>query len=194
MKLKIFLFFIGALVLTQMLLYARMLDHNDQKWKAALREIDGHITNHRNDIVATQLSVQAMEKNMKTIPTAIIEGVADPEKKFLEFMDYLDNSELGYMEGSYDISAKPIIKSKPVPLQQTDFAIHFEFINAQKLESVLGYFLDQQRDYPLKVNRLEIIRVPGNKPKVNLDVSLLLPAKILDSQVNQNTGSKSIGG
>lgn len=194
MKLKIFIFFIGALAFTQMLLYARMLDHNDQEWKAALKEIDGRITNHKNDIVDTQLSVQVMEKNMKTVPTAIIEGVADPEKKFLEFMDYLENSELKYMEGSYDISAEPFIKKEPVPLQQTDFAIQFEFKNAQKLESVLGYLLDEQRDFPLKVNRLEIRRVPGNKPKVNLDVSLMLPAKILDSQVNQNTGSKSIGG
>lgn len=194
MKYRIFLFFIGVLVLSQMLMYARMLDNNEQKWKAALREIDGHITNHRNEIVAAQLAVQTMEKNMKTIPNAILEGVADPEKKFLQFMDYLDNSELGSMEGSYDIAAKPIIKAKPVPLQQTDFAIQFQFINAQKLESVLGYFLDQQRDYPLKVNRLEIRRVPGNKPKVNLDVSLLLPAKILSPEVNQGSGSKSIGG
>ena len=194
MKVKIFLFIIGVLALTQMLLYSRMVDDNEAKWKAALKDVDAQITNHKNDILSTQLLVRSMEKKMKTIPTAISEGVADPEKKFLQFMDYLDNSELGSMKGSYEISAKPIIKYKPVPLQQTDFAIQFQFVNAQKLESVLGYFLDQQRDYPLKVNRLEIMRVPGNIPKVNLDVSLLLPAKILGSEVNPNKGSKSIGG
>lgn len=194
MKVKIFIFFIGLLVLSQMLLYARILDQNEQKWKAALKEIDIRITNHKNDIVSTQQAVKTMELNKNTIPTAILEGVEDPERKFLQFMDYLDNSELGSMEGSYDISAKPIIKSKPVPLQQTDFAIQFQFINAAKLESVLGYLLDQQRDYPLKVSRLEIRRVPGQKPKVDLDVSLLLPAKILGSQMTQDTGGKTIDG
>ncbi len=194
MKLKIFLFFIGLLILTQMVLYASLLDKNDQKWKAAVGEIDLYITNHKNDIITTQLTVHAMEREKETVPTTILEGVADPEKKFLEFMDYLDNSQLGPMEGSYDISAKPIIKSKPVPLQQTDFAIRFEFSDAQKLESVFAYLLEQQRDYPLKVNRLEILRVPGNKPKVNLDVSLLLPAKILGSEFKNNTGSASSGG
>ena len=194
MKVKIFLFIIGVLALTQMLLYSRLLDDNEEKWNAALKDVDSQITNHKNDTISTQLVVRSMGKNIKTIPTAILEGVADPEKKFLQFMDYLDNSELGSMKGSYKISAKPIIKYKPVPLQQTDFAIQFQFVNAQKLESVLGYFLDQQRDYPLKVNRLEIMRVPGNIPKVNLDVSLLLPAKILGSEVNPNKGSKSIDG
>lgn len=192
MKLKIFIIFISVLTLSQIYLYKEMLESNEQKWKIAIKELDGQISIRNNDIVATELSIQVMKKNMETIPDTIIKGVEDPEKKYLDFLDYIDKSELESMQGSYAISAKPIIKYKPVPLQQTDFAIQFQFMNAQKLESVFGYLLDQQRDYPLKVNRLEIVRVPGNKPKVNLDVSLLLPAKIIGSPVSQDVGRKSI--
>lgn len=191
---KLTLFLIGLLALSQMLLYSQILEDNNAKWAAAFKEIDVRITNHKNDLIRTDQEVKFMVRNKNTIPVAILEGVEDPENKFLQFMDYLDNSELGSMQGSYDIAAKPTIKAKPVPLQKTDFAIQFQFINPKKLESVLGYLLNQQREYPLKVNLLEIKRVPGGKPKVNLDVSLLLPAKILDSQVKQNSGGKTIGG
>ena len=194
MRFKIFIFLIGVLALSQMIMYAQILKKNDQQWNAALKDIDARITNHKNDIINTEQQVKKMEKNKSNVPTAIIEGVKDPETKFLQFMDYLENSELGSMEGSYHIAAKPTIKYKPVPLQKTDFEIQFQFFNAAKLESVLGYLLDQQQEYPLKVNRLEIKRVPKKKPEVYLDVSLLLPAKIQDSQLKQDTGSKSIGG
>lgn len=194
MRFKIFIFLLGVLALSQMIMYAQILKKNDQQWNAALKEIDARITNHKNDIINAEQQVKIMERNKSNVPAAILEGVTDPETKFLQFMDYLENSELGSMEGSYHIAAKPIIKYKPVPLQKTDFEIQFEFFNAAKLESVLGYFLDQQQDYPLKVNRLEIKRVPKNKPGVYLDVSLLLPAKIQDPQLKQDTGSKSIGG
>ena len=141
-----------------------------------------------------------MEKGKKSIPETILKGVEDPEGKFLMFMDYLDKSELGNMSGSYDISAEPLIKNTPVPLQQTDFHLQFQFEDVTKLEMVLSYLLDQKGektgypDYPLKVNRLKIERVPGSKPKVDLDVSLLLPAQIEDSDTNQHIGSGSIGG
>ena len=194
MRVKLFIFLVGVLALSQMIIYAQILKKNNQQWDAALKDIDIRITNHKNDIINAQQQVKVMERNKRNVPIAIIEGVKDPEKKFLQFMDYLDNSGLGSMLGSYNIAAKPTIKYQPVPLQKTDFVIQFQFINPMKLESVLGYLLDQQQEYPLKVNRLEIKRVPKNKPQVYLDVSLLLPAKIQDSQLKQDTGSKAIGG
>ena len=194
MRVKLFIFLVGVLALSQMIIYAQILKKNNQQWDAALKDIDIRITNHKNDIINAQQQVKVMERNKRNVPIAIIEGVKDPEKKFLQFMDYLDNSELGSMLGSYNIAAKPTIKYQPVPLQKTDFVIQFQFINPMKLESVLGYLLDQQQEYPLKVNRLGIKRVPKNKPQVYLDVSLLLPAKIQDSQLKQDTGSKAIGG
>lgn len=194
MRLKILLFLVGVLALSQMIIYAQILKKNDQQWNTALKAIDVRITNHKNDIISAEQQVKIMEINKRNVPVAIIEGVEDPEKKFLQFMDYLDNSELGSMQGSYHIAAKPTIRYQPVPLQKTDFEIQFQFINPTKLESVLGYLLDQQQDYPLKVNRLEIKRIPKSKPEVYLDVSLLLPAKLKDSQLKQDTGSKAIGG
>lgn len=193
MKIKLFLFLIGVLILAQMIMYKQLVDQNDQKWKAAFEEITNDITTRQNEMLTTQLIVQKMTKEKGTIPDTILEGVADPEKKFLEFMDYLDNSQLGSMEGAYKFSPEPIIKYKPVPLQQTDFTIQFTFLDAKRLESVFGYLLEQQRDYPLKINRLVIRRVPGNKPKVTLDVSLLLPAKIVGAEDKNNTGSASSG-
>jgi len=194
MRVKLILFFVGVLVLSQMIIYAQILNKNDQQWNVALQDIDARITNHKNDIITARQQVKIMERNKRNVPVAIIEGVKDPEKKFLQFLDYMDNSELGSMQGSYSIAAKPTIKYQPVPLQKTDFTIQFQFIKPTKLESILGYLLDQQQEYPLKVNRLEIKRVPKNKPQVYLDVSLLLPAKIQDSQLKQDTGSKEIGG
>ncbi len=194
MRVKLLLFFVGVLVLSQMIIYAQILEKNDQQWNVALKDIDRRITNHKNDIINVRQQVKIMERNKHNVPAAIIEGVKDPEKKFLQFLDYMDNSELASMQGSYNIAAKPTIKYQPVPLQKTDFEIQFQFFNPTKLESILGYLLDQQQEYPLKVNRLEIKRVPKNKPQVYLDVSLLLPAKIQDSQLKQDTGSKAIGG
>lgn len=194
MRLKLAIFLVGILVLSQIILYTNLMDQNDQKLDMAIKELDFRITNRTNDTISTEQQVKIMEQNKNTIPLAIIEGVKDPEKKFLEFMDYLDNSELGTMQGTYDVSAKPTIQAQPVPLQKTDFAIQFQFINAKKLESVLGYLLDQQQEYPLRVNHLSIKRIPKRKPEVYLDVSLLLPAKIQESNVTQGTGSKASGG
>lgn len=193
MRVKLFLFLVGVLVLTQMLLYTQILIKNDLQLKTALKEIEVAITLHQDDIIRVGQSVKIMERNKRNVPVAILEGVQDPEKKFLDFMDYLDNSELGTMQGSYNIVKKPTIESKPVPLQKTDFTIQFQFLNPSKLESVLGYLLSQQQDYPLRVNMLEIKRVPNNKPQVYLDVSLLLPAKLQGLQKNNSTGGKEIG-
>ena len=99
MRLKLFLFLVGVLALSQVILYAQVLKKNDQKWDAALKNIDARITNHKNDIIVAEQQVNVMEKNKSNVPQAILEGVKDPEKKFLEFMDYLDNSELGTHAG-----------------------------------------------------------------------------------------------
>ncbi len=190
---KLFLFLVGVLALIQLLIYNQILQRNDQLWRAALKEIDTNLTMHQNDIIRVQQSVTVMKKNMDNIPTTILEGVKDPEKKFLDFMDYLENSEIGSMHGSYKIVNTPTIKYKPVPLQKTDFALQFQFGNPEKLESILGYLLNQQQEYPLHVNRLEIKRIPGSEPRVFLDVSLLLPAKLQGLQKNNVTGSQAIG-
>ena len=195
MHVKSAFFLVGVMIFVQMVLFAQLMEKNDQKWNIALKDIDARITNHQNTIIEVEREIAIMEKNKRNVPSAIIEGVKDPEKKFLQFMDYLENSELANMEGTYKVSSKPTIKYRPVPLQKTDFTIQFQFINAKKMETVLGYLLDQQKEYPLKVNRLEIQRIPKKKPQVYLEVSLLLPAKIQDSPMqNDDTGRKSIGG
>ncbi len=194
MLVKSSFFLVGVLIFIQMILYAQLREKNDQTWSTALKNIEARITDHQNNIITDKQKIKKMERTKSNVPIAILEGVKDPEKKFLQFMDYLDNSELASMQGTYTIASKPTIKYRPVPLQKTDFAIRFEFINAKKLESVLGYLLNQQQEYPLKVNRLEIQRVPKSKPQVYLEVSLLLPAKIQDSQAKQDTGSNEIGG
>jgi hypothetical protein len=194
MKTKILLFFLGVLILAQMQIYMQIREKNEKTWTKALNELTYRITNQKNEIISTEQAVLRMEKDKESIPQTILDGVKDPEGKFLEFMDYLDRSELSSLDGSYEISADPVIKSQPVPLQQTDFHIQFQFANAKKLESILGYLLEKQRDYPLKVNRLNITRVPGKKPKADLEVSLLLPAKILNSETNKDSGGESIGG
>ncbi len=191
---KLLLFFIGVLALIQLLLYNQILQKNDRQWSVALKEVDAAITAHQNDIIKAQQAVTVMEKNMSNVPATILEGVKDPEKKFLDFMDYLENSDIEKLHGSYKIANKPTIKYKPVPLQKTDFVIEFQFSTPEKLESVLGYLLNQQQEYPLHVNKLEIKRIPKKKPEVFLDVSLLLPAKLQRLQKNNVTGSKAIGG
>ena len=178
MRVKLFIFLLGVLLLTQMILFLQLYKENERKWEAALKDLDARITAHQSEIIETERRVKAMENALGNVPDAIRKGVEDPEKNFLKFMDYLDNSELSLMHGSYDISSEPTIIYKPVPLQKTDFFIQFEFENPRRLESVLGYLLNQQQDYPLNVNRLEITRRAGHKPLVELEISLLLPPKI----------------
>lgn len=194
MRVKSAFFLVGIMILIQMSLYMRLMEHNDQKWTAALKNIDARITNHHNDIITAKQEIKIMEKNKDNVPIAILEGVKDPEKKFLQFMDYLDNSEIRSLQGTYKVAANPTIELRPVPLQKTDFIIQFQFESVAKLESVLNYLLEDQQEYPLKVSRLEIQRVAKKKPQVYLEVSLLLPAVIKDSKMIQHTGSKAIGG
>jgi hypothetical protein len=114
---------------------------------------------------------------LESIPETIREGSSDPEREFVQFMNYINKSELSQMQGSVAISDMQTFKTSPVPLQETQFEFEFEMKSTQQLEKFLDYFLKKWK-YPLDVQHLEIKRVSGHYPHVFLKVGLLLPAKI----------------
>ncbi len=178
MRAKILFLLAGVLVLVQIILYTQIRQSNMRVWTREQKNLDNLIKQQHDRILQARTEVSRLEKIKNNIPQAILDGVEDPESKFVGFMDYISHSSLYAMNGSFSISEKQTIKYKPVPLQETEFEFQFSFISPEKLEEFFDYLLNRQKEYPLKVRLLDIKRVPAGPPRVYLRVSLLLPAKI----------------
>jgi len=178
MRAKLLTLLLGVLVLTQIILYTQIKKSNIEIWNRAQKNLEDRIKEQNDRIVQAKTEVSRLQKIKDNVPKAILEGVEDPESKFVGFMDYISRSILYEMNGSFSITEKQTIKYKPVPLQETEFEFQFSFTSPEKLEAFFDYLLNQQKEYPLKVRLLDIKRVPAGPPQVYLRVSLLLPAKI----------------
>lgn len=178
MRAKIIVLLLGVLVFIQIILYTQIRKSNIDVWNQAIKQIDLRINTRENEIVEAEKEVKRLKKIKDKVPRAILEGVEDPEKKFVDFMDYLNKSNLKDMDGTFSIAAKPTIKYEPVPLQETEFEITFRFSSPKEIETFFDYLMGRQQDYPLMVRKLEIKRIPGQLPQVIMRIALMLPAKI----------------
>ncbi|RZB36048.1 MAG: hypothetical protein SRB2_02553 [Desulfobacteraceae bacterium Eth-SRB2] len=140
-----------------------MIEHRLQENKSLKRKL----MQEKEDIETTLVSV----------PENILEGFEDPEREFVDFMDYINDSNLKKMQSSIAIPQMQTYKERPVPLQESRFEFNFKIKSTQELEEFLDYLMIKGK-YPLSVQQLEITRIPQQYPHVFLEVALLLPAKI----------------
>lgn len=139
--------------------------------------IDRMLRENESEKLTLQQEKKDMESILGSIPKTILEGFEDPELQFVDFMDYINASNLKKMNGSIAISQMQTFKERPVPLQETQFEFEFDIKSTKQLERFLDYLLIKGK-YPLSVERLEIKRIPEHYPHVFLKVALMLPAKI----------------
>jgi hypothetical protein len=190
MKIKIVLILIGLLVFIQILYIINIR-------KSSIVRLDNAIVTLKNDIqeLSTQRVNLGQQKKrfqtmLKSIPGAILQGFEDPEKKYVEFMDYVAVSDLKTMGGTVTVSERQVFKERPVPLQESEFEFEFEFVNVDRLENFLSYLLNQ-KSFPLQVKQLKITRIPKSKPKVYIKLALLIPAKIDLPSFSKKVAEKS---
>lgn len=131
-----------------------------------------------------------METTLLSIPQTILEGFEDPDRQFVDFMDYVNRSNLKKMQGDIIISQMQTYKDDPVPLQESRFEFKFTMEKTRQLEEFLDYLLVKGK-YPVNVEQFEIKRIPQQYPLVTLQVALLLPAKIDLPQLTQETPNPS---
>ncbi|MBW2369697.1 MAG: hypothetical protein JRH15_17640 [Deltaproteobacteria bacterium] len=177
MKSKIFTIVVGLLALYVILHLIVMRKGNVVRVERQSGVIERKLGQNDKDKKKLMREKVKMEKILASIPTTILEGFADPERQFVDFMDYIENSDLKKMKGSVAISQMQTFKDNPVPLQETQFEFNFNIQSTRRLEQFLEYLLIKGK-YPLNVQRLEIKRNPEKLPHVFLKVALLLPAKI----------------
>ncbi|MCU0615421.1 MAG: hypothetical protein MUD09_10160 [Desulfobacterales bacterium] len=165
----------------------------------------GDITRVNNQIMLTERRLQEkmsekiqlaqekkhMETTLLSIPQTILEGFEDPDRQFVDFMDYVNGSNLKKMQGEIFISQMQTYKDDPVPLQESRFEFKFTMEKTRQLEEFLDYLLVKGK-YPVNVEQFEIKRIPQQYPLVTLQVALLLPAKIDLPQFTQQKPNPSL--
>jgi hypothetical protein len=176
MKVKIFSVAMSLLVLYAVLHLIVIRKDNLKEVDRQNVVIQQELRKNEAERLDLQKKKSEIERSLSKIPKTIKEGFADPERQFVEFMDYINASDLKKMHGSLAITQMQTFKESPVPLQETRFEIQFTIESTRQLESFLEYLLKGK--YPLNVQQLEIKRIPQQLPHVLLKVALLLPAKI----------------
>ncbi len=177
MKTKVFSIVVGLLAIYVILHLIVIRKGNIIKVDKQSVVIENELRNNENERLMLTQEKKDMEAALGSIPKTILEGFEDPERQFVEFMDYINASELKKMKGALAISQMQTFKESPVPLQETQFEIDFYIKSTRQLERFLEYLLIKGK-YPLDVQRLEIKRMPEHYPHVFLKLALLLPAKI----------------
>jgi hypothetical protein len=176
MKFKIFTLALSLLVLFAVIHLISLRNENQIEVDRRFTLVEHALRTSMNERVELQRKKTEIEKALTKIPKTIREGFTDPERQFVEFMDYINASDLKKMHGALAITQMQTFKESPVPLQESRFEIQFTIESTRQLESFLEYLLKGK--YPLSVQQLEIKRVPQKHPQVLLKVALLLPAKI----------------
>jgi len=139
--------------------------------------IDQKLDHKKREKLTLEQNKKKMETELGFIPETILNGFEDPELQFVDFMDYINSSNLSKLSGSFAISQMQTFKERPVPLQETKFEFEFDIKSMEQLEQFLDYLFIKGK-YPLNVERIEIKRIPKQYPHVFIAVALLLPAKI----------------
>lgn len=190
MKSKIILIAIGLLVLSQIVYFIHIRQSNIVKLDNEILTLGNGIQQLKTQKVNLIQQRKRLQTMLKLIPQAVLQGFEDPEKKFVEFMDYIKASDLKKMGGSVTVTQRQVFKERPVPLQESEFEFEFDFVNVDRLERFLGYLLNQKR-FPLQVKQLKIERIPKSKPKVYIKLALLIPAKIDLPSFSKKVAEKS---
>ncbi len=177
MKAKIFSIVLGLLVLFVIVELINIRIENVRNLDKQIQVIEQAILSTNSEKLALIREGRSIEAALASIPREILKGSEDPERQFVQFMDYINASDLKNMGGAISITQLPTYKSSPVPLEETRFEITLPMKTTRQLEAFLKYLL-MQKDYPIKVEQLEIKRVPKKLPQVSLKAALLLPARM----------------
>jgi len=177
MKIKI-CFMVAALLVLYVILHLIDIEKgNRERVDRGIAEIEQLLRENQAEKLTLEQEKRKLETALLSIPKTILEGFEDPERQFVDFMDYIKVSEINKMQGNIAISQIQTFKNLPVPLQESLFEFQFTMEKTQQLENFLDYLLIKGK-YPLNVQQLEIKRIPKQYPRVYLKVALLLPAKI----------------
>ena len=190
MKRKIFFIVIASLTLFVIINIILVRKGSIAKVDNQIMVIERMLQEKRNERIQLLQEEKHMIAALASIPETILEGFEDPDRQFVDFMDYVNASNLKKMKGNISISQMQTYKDNPVPLQESRFEINFTMEKTQELEEFLDYLLVRGK-YPLNVLKFEINRIPKQYPVVNLQVALLLPARIDLPQLYQRNKETS---
>lgn len=190
MKRKIFFIVIASLTLFVIISIILVRKGSIAKVDNQIMVIERMLQEKRNERIQLLQEEKHMIAALASIPETILEGFEDPDRQFVDFMDYVNASNLKKMKGNISISQMQTYKDNPVPLQESRFEINFTMEKTQELEEFLDYLLVRGK-YPLNVLKFEINRIPKQYPVVNLQVALLLPARIDLPQLYQRNKETS---
>ena len=98
MKSKIFTIVIGLLALYVILHLIVIRKGNVLRVERQSRVIERQLQQNDKEKKKLMGEKLKMEKVLASIPTTILEGFADPENQFVDFMDYIENSDLKKMK------------------------------------------------------------------------------------------------
>ena len=177
MKNKIFFIVMGLLALFVVIYLIDIRKSSITRVDKKSTMIDQKLDQKKREKLILEQKKKNMETELGLIPETILNGFEDPERQFVDFMDYINSSNLSKLNGSVAISQMQTFKERPVPLQETKFEFELDIKSMEQLEQFLDYLFIKGK-YPLNVERIEVKRIPKKYPHVSIAVALLLPAKI----------------
>lgn len=173
---KIIVLGVGLLVLYLIINLIFIRKNNISKLETQLRIQTARIAKlkeQKNDLIQQR---KDLVQTLQSIPDEIRSGFIDPERKFTYFMDYIQDSNLEKMNGSIALLQLQVFKDDPVPLLESTFNINFD-LNQPQFERFF-HSLMQQKDFPLQVRNIHVLRRPNDYPKVDMQLALVIPPKI----------------
>ena len=177
MKRKIF-FIVAALLTLYVIITVIIIKKGDiNRVNEQIAQAERKLQENESERIQLMQEKKHMERTLLSIPKTILEGFEDPDRQFVDFMDYVHASNLKKMKGDIVISQMQTYKDDPVPLQESRFEFNFTMEKVRQLEEFLDYLLVKGK-YPVNVQKIEIKRIPRQYPMVTLHLALLLPAKI----------------
>jgi len=168
---------IALLALFQIAYYIQLRRDNLTNLQRQIAKLDRLLQEASMEQATLEEERKQVLAEIKSVPLTILQGFADPEKKFVAFMDYLRQSKIRELGGKITVSGARVYENDPVPLQKTALNLQFSFTKVRELEELLDQLLGQ-REYPLQIERFEIIRDPEGLPQVAIDLALLIPDRI----------------
>ncbi len=177
MKVKIGIIIFGLLVFAQIMLYNYFKMEDIRNLQHATAVLEKRISEAQREKRTLSARHAELKQIINSSAHAMVGEFLDPESKFMEFLDYLAKSSLGNLEGEVAIPGQQQFLTKPIPLHRTGFHFKFTFEKNAEAEELFRYIL-VQRNYPIQVNRLTFNRIPGERTRVFLDASLMIPARV----------------
>ena len=179
MRVQFIVTFIGILVVTHLFSYVyiqkRTIQTVRERSAGFEKQIDRVKLHKQND----EKKLHSLIAVLNSLKHWLNTGFKDPETGFVRFLDFVDISFLDKVNAKFFLKNAQKFQKTPVPLQMSSFEVQFDFLHTHEIEKFFQKLLLQHK-YPLKVNSVEIHRMPNERTNSNVSMDLLLPVSLIN--------------